>query len=307
MAQIGIIGSGNLGANAAFFMAENQVADVCLYDIQEGLSFGKALDMMEAAPVRQYRVAVDGSDKLESVLQTQVLVIAAGAIREPGQGSDDLFHTNSSVIREIAAAVAGYSGVVIIATEPVDPLTALFVAESGLDARRVFGFGGILDTARMRLKLARELGIEPQDIDALVVGRHGEGLIVLPNYTRVTGIPILHFIDEHRLRQLAAEVGTAEDRILELAKRTNSFYGPAAALAELAEAVVWDSGRVASVSVVLQGEYDLSGGAISLPAIIGREGVRRVLLPRLSDDELTRLRSAASDVQEMLQTVGGRA
>jgi len=307
MAEIGIIGSGNLGANAAFFMAENQIGNVCLYDIREGLSFGKALDLMEAAPVRQYRTSVDGSDELSSVLESKVLVIAAGAIREPGQGSDDLVQSNSSVIKELAVALREYRGVVIIATEPVDPLTALFVTESGLDPRRVFGFSGILDGARMRLKLSRELGLEPEDIDALVIGRHDERMIALPNYTRVSGIPVLQLMEEQRLLELASEVGKSEERILELAQRTNSFYGPAAALAELTEAVIWDSGRVASVSVVLHGEYEMHEGAIGLPAVIGAEGVRRVILPRLTERELEQLRSSVHDVAEMVRGVGGAA
>jgi len=307
MAEIGIIGSGNLGANAAFFMAESQVGDVCLYDLQAGLSFGKSLDLMEAAPVRGYRAAVDGSDELGTVLDTQVLIIAAGAIREPGQGSDDLLVTNGAVIKEIAAAVKDYAGVVIIATEPVDPLTALFGRESGIEPRRVFGFSGMLDGARVRLKLSRELGVEPEDIDALLIGRHDERLIALPNYTRVSGIPVLQLVDEVRLHELVAEVGKAESLILDLAKKTNSFYGPAAALAELAEAVVWDSGRVTSVSVMLNGEYGMNAGAIGLPAIIGGEGIRRVLLPQLSEDQLSRLHRSVDEVVEMVDRAGGQA
>ena len=294
MAQIGIIGSGNVGANTAFFVAERNVAPVCMYDVKEGLSIGKALDMMEAAPVRGYRFPLTGTDAFGDLLDADVLILAAGEIREPGTTREDLYPRNTAVVDDVIGKLGGYSGVIVVATEPVDPIV-MRVVRAGFEPKRVIGIGGILDSARLQVLIARELRTAAQDVKATVIGRHSGDMIALPAYCSVAGVPVSMLIPEPRFAELVLETAEGGDRIVELAKRTNSYYGPGAAATDLAEAVIRDTRRILSVSMALDGQYGVSGVAMSLPAMIGAGGIERVLEPRLSDEEHARFaKSAAS-------------
>jgi malate dehydrogenase len=296
MAQIGIIGSGNVGANTAFFIAEKNVASVRMYDVKEGLSTGKALDMMEAAPLRGYQYALSGTDDIADVLSSDVLIIAAGETREPGMKREDLYERNRPVFDEIAGKLRGYSGVVIVATEPVDLFTLRLVRE-GLPWERVMGIGGLLDSARLRVLVARELSVAQEDVKATVIGRHSDEMIALPAYCSVSGVPATRLMSESRFSELVRETVDAGDHIVALAKRTNSFYGPAAAAADLAEAVIRDTNRILSVSLVLSGQYGISDVAMSLPALVGNRGIVQVLEPKLTDGERVRLEQSAESLK----------
>ncbi len=296
MAQIGIIGGGNVGANTAFFLAERNLAHVCMYDVKDGLSTGKALDLMEAAPLRGYQYRVEGTDDIRQALDSQVLVIAAGEIRSPGEQREDLYERNATILDEVGDRLAGYSGVIIVATEPVDPMT-LRLVKHGFDPRRVIGIGGVLDSARLRALIARELGAAQEDVKATVIGRHSHDMIALPAYCSVAGVPVATLISGARFAELVEETRHAGDRIVELAQRTNSYYGPAAATTDVAEAVVHDTRRILSVSTVLTGQYGITDVAMSLPALIGAGGVERVLEPRLTDDELAQFAKSAASLK----------
>ena len=292
MAQIGIIGSGNVGANTAFFVAERNVAHVCMYDVKGGLSTGKALDMMEAAPLRGYQYKLSGTDSIGDALASDVVIVAAGEVREPGMKREDLFEKNRAVVEEVAGALASYEGVVIVATEPVDLLTQVIVSK-GLPWERVLGIGGVLDSARLRVLVARELKVAQEDVKTMVVGRHADDMIALPAYCSVGGVPVTKLMTEERFSQLVRETVDAGDHIVGLAKRTSSYYGPAAAATDVAEAVIRGTNRILPVSVQLQGQYGISGVAMSLPALIGAGGVERVLEPVLTDGEKVRLEQSA--------------
>lgn len=296
MGQIGIIGSGNVGANTAFFVAERNLAHVCMYDVKGGLSTGKALDMMEAAPLRGYQYGVTGTDDIEDALDSDVVVVAAGETREPGKKREDLYETNKPIVTEIAGKLASYRGVVIVATEPVDLFT-LQLVDAGLPWQRVMGIGGVLDSARLRVLIARELSVAPDDVRATVIGRHSDDMIALPSYCSVSGVPAARLISRTRFSELVRETVEAGDRIVALAKRTSSFYGPAAAASDVAEAVLRATHRILSVSLVLNGQYGLSGVAMSLPSLIGGDGIERVLEPKLTDGEKVRLEKSAESLR----------
>lgn len=300
MAHIGIVGSGNVGANAAFFIAEKGVADVQLYDIQEGMSTGKALDMMEAAPIRGYRTKLSGTDRLDVLLQSEIIVVTAGAVRQPGQKREDLFGSNRGIIEELADALKGTTAKIIMVTEPVDLLTALFVKRSGIKRRQVMGLGGMLDSTRLRYLIARELKLTFENVSALVVGRHASQMIPLPEYCSVSGIPITRLLPEETITRLFDDTRSAGDLIVTMAQRASAYYGPSAAAADLAEAIHLDTGRVLSVSVVLQGEYGLDGVAMSLPAVIGRNGIEQVLQPRLSAAQKSQFEKSAKELETVL-------
>jgi malate dehydrogenase len=287
MSRVSIIGGGNVGANAGFFIAEKGVTDVLLVDIQPGLARGKMLDIMEAAPIRRYRNMLAGTDSIEDIKGSQLVVVAAGAIRAPGMRREDLFTANAGLIRSLAPQIARLApdATVVIATEPVDSLTSLFVQKSGMPRTRVVGLGGILDSTRFRVLIARELNVSTEIVSAMVVGRHSDDMICLPRYSSVSGVPLPLLLSAERIASIIEETRTAGDLVVEMAKRSSSYYAPSAAVAELADSVHMNLNRIFPVSVQLQGEYGVNDAALSLPAVIGEKGVVRVLVPELSAKE----------------------
>jgi malate dehydrogenase len=295
MSRVSIIGSGNVGANAAFFIAEKGVTDVLLIDIKQGLSRGKALDIMEAAPIRRYRNSLTGSDSLADVAGSQMVVIAAGTIRAPGMRREDLFDENAALIRALAPEVARLApeSVVVMATEPVDSLTALFTLRSGMPRARVLGLGGILDSMRMRALIARELNVSMEVVSAMVIGRHSDDMICLPRYSSVSGVPVTQLLAPDRIANIVSETRSAGDLVVELAKRSSAYYAPSAAIAELADAVHMNLARILPLSLMLEGEYGIRDAALSVPAIIGEKGVTRVLSLDLTKEEKETLAQSA--------------
>lgn len=300
MAKIGVLGSGNVGANTAFFLAEKNVADVLLYDVQEGLSTGKALDMMEAAPIRKYQTKIAGTDTFADVLDSDVIIVTAGGVRKPGMKREDLYDANKDIIAEIAGSMKSFTGTVIMVTEPVDFLTTLFLRESGLPSNRVLGLGGFLDSTRLRYLIAKELGVSMENVTALVVGRHADSMLPLPNYCKVSGIPVATLIEANRLTEIFEETRRAGGLIVDLAEQASAYYGPSAVASDLCEAIVRDSRRIVSVSVQFTGQYGIDGVAMSLPVVIGREGVVRILEPALSDAERTHLVDSADSIRSIV-------
>ncbi len=302
MAQVSIIGGGNVGANAAFFIAEKGVTDVLLVDIQAGLARGKMLDIMEAAPIRRYRNFLSGTDSLPDIKGSEFVVVAAGAIRSPGMRREELFTVNAGLIRSLAPEIARLApdSVVVVATEPVDGLTALFTRVSGMPRSRVIGLGGILDSTRLRALISRELGVSMEIVSAMVVGRHSDDMLCLPRYCSVAGVPLIHLLPAERIAALVEETRTAGDLVVELAKRSSAYYAPSAALAELADSVHMNLNRVFSVSFLLEGEYGVTDAALSLPAFVGSRGVARVLTPELTPPEIAVLRESARKIAAAL-------
>ncbi len=293
MANIAIVGAGNVGANTAFFIAEQNIGSVVMYDVQDGLAHGKALDMMEAAPIRGYQYAIAGTDSYDDVRASDVVVVTAGSVREPGMKREDLVARNREVIATVAGELNGYTGVVVIATEPVDSMTYLFVERSGLPRERVIGLGGVLDSIRLRFVLGRVLGITTENIAAMVVGRHSSEMIALPAYTRVNGVPVEMLMDAAALNAAIEETRRAGDVIVEMSQRASSYYGPSAAAVDVCQAILGDTRRILPVSFVWNGEFGIKDIAMSLPVVIGRKGIVRILEPELGDDQTKQLRSSA--------------
>jgi malate dehydrogenase len=308
--MVSILGSGNVGANTAFFIAETGVEDVLLYDLQEGLAAGKALDMMEAAPLRKYRNRLRGAAGLGEIAGAEIVVLAAGRVRRPGMRREDLFAENRQLASELAPRVAELApqAVAIVATEPVDPITLEFARASGFPRERVLGVGGCLDATRLRYAVARELGVSMEDVSAMVIGRHSDSMLALPRYCSVSGVPLPQLLPLPRVEALVAETAGAGDLIVQMAQRSSAFYAPSAAVADIVNSVHMDLRRVLCVSLVLQGEYGLSGVALSLPAVIGKGGVRRVLTPRLNGEELAVLKRSAAELASLAEArLGGAA
>jgi malate dehydrogenase len=302
MKKVSIVGSGNVGVNSAFFIAESAAAHVLLVDIQEGISTGKALDLMEAAPIRRYRTRIEGSDAIADIAGSDVVVMAAGRIRTPGKDRSEHFQENAATAREIAAAILAHApeAKVIVATEPVDAIVKVVVEATGFDRHRVIGVGGILDSMRMASFVADALGVSPRDIHALVIGSHTSRMVPLPFYARVNGVEITQLLDAQTVGRIVDDTRRAGDMIVDLAKRANAFYAPSAAITTLVEAICLDLKLVRSVSVLLEGEYGLSGVALSVPCKLGAPGVEQIIELALNEEDRQALSASAGPVRALV-------
>ena len=303
MLHVSIIGSGNVGANAAFFIAERGVGNVSLFDIQDGIALGKSLDIMEAAPVRKYRTYVSGAQSLDAIKGSDLVVVAAGENKRADQADREQLSTNRRIVKTIARQISSLApeSIVIVASEPVDIMTALFYRETAGERHRIMGVGGYVGSARFRFTIARELGISPEDVAALVIGPHSREMLCLARYSSVSGIPLTQLFDDRTIARMVEETKNAELDIVGLAKRFGSFYTPAAAIAELIDAIHRDLKKIVSVSINLDGEYGLKEGALSLPVVVGRNGIERILTLQLTENELELLRRCSHNVVNLLE------
>jgi malate dehydrogenase len=299
--MIGIIGSGNVGANTAFFLAEKGVDDVMLYDTQDGLAKGKALDMMEAAPIRGYRTKILGADRPEDILDCEIIIITAGAVRKPGMKRDELFLENKKIIDVYASKITNPDTKVIIVSEPVDVLTSVFAKASVLPSNQIIGLGSVLDATRLRFFIAKELKVSMENVSAQVIGRHTDDMIILKDYCSVSGISLDNFFSIDQIEKLFEKTRQAGGLILDLAGRASAYYGPSAVVAELAEAICLDTGRIFSVSHMLSGILGIEDVALSLPCVMNKTGISKVFEPKLSDREITALRKSADLIAQTIK------
>jgi malate dehydrogenase len=284
MKRIGIIGSGNVGTNTAFFIAERRATDVLLVDIKEGVAAGKSLDLMEAGPVRDYVTAIRGSVRIDDIAGSDIVIIAAGRVRKPGERREDLYRDNAPNVRAIAQDIRRLApdAVVINIVEPIDLLTLLIQETLGADRFKVIGVGGLLSSTRIRYLVSNALGVSPREVTGLIIGPHHPSMVFLRDTIRVSGIPAAALLSEPQLLQLIEDARNAGDTILELAQRSTSFYASGAAAAALVDAIVCNTKALLPVSVRCEGEYGVQGLAIGVPAFVGEHGVARILQLKLS-------------------------
>jgi malate dehydrogenase len=284
MKRIGIIGSGNVGTNTAFFIAERRATDVLLVDIKEGVAAGKSLDLMEAGPVRDYVTAIRGSVRIDDIAGSDIVIIAAGRVRKPGERREDLYRDNAPNVRAISEDIRRLApnAVVINIVEPIDLLTLLIQETLGGDRFKVIGVGGLLSSTRIRYLVSNALGVSPREVTGLIIGPHHPSMVFLRDTIRVSGIPAAALLSEPQLLQLIEDARNAGDTILELAQRSTSFYASSAAAAALVDAIVCNTKALLPVSVRCEGEYGVTGLAIGVPAYIGERGVAGILQLQLS-------------------------
>jgi malate dehydrogenase len=305
MKRVGIIGSGNVGANTAFFIAENRTASVTLVDVKEGLSVGKALDMLEAGPLRHYDTDIRGENDMEAICDSDIVVIAAGRVRAPDQSRDALYRENAQLTAKICDAIKGLApgAVVINVVEPVDMITLMAQKSLGFDRTRVLGIGGLLSSTRLRYLVSNSLGVSSREVTGMVIGPHRPSMVVLRDTIRVSGIPVDKLLPDEKLDAILEEVRKAGDTILQMAQRSTSYYAPSAAVAALVEAIVRDTKAILPVSMRLQGEYGLQDIAVSVPARIGKAGVEAIVSIQMNPGEQRALAAAAEELRASLARV----
>lgn len=304
--KVTVVGAGQVGATAALLLATRGIADVILIDVAEGLPQGKALDMMHSRSVLRFGPTVTGTNDYADTAGSDVVVITAGVPRRPGMTRDELLGINAGIMRSvIGAAVAASPGAVFLCvTNPLDIMTQLAWKESGLPSSRVLGMGGLLDSARFAYFIAKATGAAIMDVDALVIGAHGDAMVPLPRLSTVAGRPVIELLPAEDVAEIVRRTVFGGAEIVSLLKTGGAFYAPGASVTAMVEAIVGDTGAVLTSCVRLDGKYGVSGLYMSVPALLGRSGVVGVPQLDLTDAELASLRASAEGIAEGLATLG---
>lgn len=301
--KISVIGAGNVGATCADVCAQKELAnEVILLDIKENFAEGKALDMWQTAPINLYDSRTIGvTNDYSRTANSDVVVITSGLPRKPGMSRDDLIETNAKIVKSVTEQVIAHSpnAIIIVVSNPLDVMTYTAFLTAKIDPSRVFGMAGILDTARYRAFLATELDVSPKDIQAVLMGGHGDTMVPLPRYTTVGGIPVTELIEEEKLNAIIERTKVGGGEIVKLLG-TSAWYAPGAAAAQMVEAIVRDQKRIFPVCAWLQGEYGMSDIYLGVPVKLGRNGIERIIELDLNADEKALLEDSATAVREVM-------
>ena len=304
--KVTVVGAGNVGATCADVLAHKEIAnEIVLVDIKEGFAEGKALDIWETSPINLYDSRTVGStNDYERTRDSEVVVITSGLPRKPGMSRDDLIATNAGIVKSVTENVIKYSpnAKIVIVSNPLDVMTYQAFQTAGVDSSRVFGMAGILDTARYRSFLAMELNVSPKDIQAVLMGGHGDTMVPLPRYTTVGGIPVTELISEDKLNAIVDRTKVGGGEIVKLLG-TSAWYAPGAAAAQMVEAIVRDQKRVFPVCALLNGEYGMDGIYLGVPVILGKQGIERIIELDLNNDERALLEESAGHVRNVMKVL----
>jgi malate dehydrogenase len=298
---ITVVGAGNVGATAAQRIAEKRLARrVVLVDVLEGVPQGKALDEWQAGPIEGFDTRLVGTNGYDETAGSDIVVITAGVARKPGMSRDDLLATNAAIVRDVARNIARSSpeAILIVVSNPLDVMCYVAKVVSGFPRERVIGMAGVLDTARYRTFLAEALDVSVQDIQAMVLGGHGDTMVPLVSYTTVSGIPVTQLLDRAALDKIVERTRNGGAEIVSLLKTGSAYYAPSAAAVQMVEAIVFDQKRILPCSAWLEGEYGLSGLFLGVPCKIGRSGLERVLEVELTAAERLALQKSADAVRQ---------
>ena len=301
--KISVVGAGNVGATTAQRLAERELAqEVVLVDVVDGLPQGKALDMYESAPVLGFDTQLTGSNGYDETAGSDIAVITAGLARKPGMSRDDLLAKNSAIVGGVVESLVAQSPdiILIVVSNPLDIMCSVALAKSGLPSNKVIGMAGVLDTARYRSFIALELGVSVRDIQAMVLGGHGDSMVPLVRYTTVSGIPLAQLVSQERIDAIVERTRKGGIEIVNYLKTGSAYYAPSAAAAEMVESIVRDQHRLLPCAALLSGQFGIDGIYMGVPCVLGKEGLERIIEPELSDEESAALHVSADAVKETL-------
>lgn len=302
MSKVTVVGAGNVGATVANVLAHKDIVnEIVLLDIVGDLARGKALDSWQQAPIDYYGTRITGTSDYKDTKNSDIVVITAGIPRKPGMSRDDLISTNANIVVSVVKSILEYSKnpILIVVSNPLDVMTYAAFKASGLPASKVMGMAGILDTARYRAFLATELNVSPKDIQAVLMGGHGDTMVPLPRYTTVAGIPVTEMIQKAKLDAIVERTKTGGGELVKL-MGTSAWYAPGAAAAQMVESIVKDDNRIFPVCTLLKGQYGLSDVFVGAPVKLGKGGIKQVLKLKLKKDELALLQESAAAVKEVM-------
>jgi malate dehydrogenase len=305
MPKVTIIGAGQTGATTAHWLAERELADIVLVDVVEGLPQGKGLDLLEAMPIIGSDARVVGTNSYDDTAGSDIVVLTAGLPRKPGMSRDDLLEANSKIVREAVekSLAASPEAILVVLTNPLDPMAFLAMKVGKLPRHRVIGQAGILDSARMRAFVAAELEVSVQNVHCYVLGGHGDEMVPLTRHSNVAGVPLEKALAPERLAAIVERTRKGGGEIVSLLKTGSAFYAPAAALAQMVEAILLDRHQIVPASAYLEGEYGLHDLFFGVPAQLGRGGLEKVLEYDLTGDERKALEVSAGKVREAIQAL----
>jgi malate dehydrogenase len=306
MDKITVVGAGNVGATAAQRVAEKELArQVVLIDVVEGVPQGKGLDQWQSAPIEGFDSRIVGTNGYEESAGSGIYIVTAGIARKPGMSRDDLLNTNAGIVRQVSENIARVSpdAIIIMVSNPLDVMCYVAMQASGFPRERVVGMAGVLDTARYRAFLATEIGVSVEDIQAMVLGGHGDTMVPLISYTTVSGIPITQLIDREKLDAIVKRTRGGGAEIVSFLKTGSAYYAPSAGAVQMAEAIVKDKKRILPCAAWLQGEYGFSDLFLGVPVLLGAKGMERVIEVELTDDEKAALKASADAVLEPMALV----
>lgn len=304
--KVTVVGAGNVGATCADVIAHKELCnELVLVDIKENFAEGKALDMWQTAPINLYDTRLTGStNDYSKTANSDVVVITSGLPRKPGMSRDDLISTNAGIVKSVTENVVKYSpnAIIIVVSNPLDVMTYCAYLTAKIDPNRVFGMAGILDTARYRAFLATELNCSPKDIQAVLMGGHGDTMVPLPRYTTVGGIPVTELISKEKLDAIVNRTKTGGGEIVNLLG-TSAWYAPGAAAAQMVEAIVRDQKRIFPVCAWLEGQYGLKDVYLGVPVVLGKKGIEKIIELQLNADEMALVNESAKAVKEVMDVL----
>lgn len=304
--KITVIGAGNVGATTAQRIADKALAnEVVLVDVVEGIPQGKALDMFEASPVEKSDVRVIGTNGYDETANSDIVVITAGIARKPGMSRDDLMNTNSAIVKSCAeqAVAKSPNAIFIVVSNPLDVMAWVAMKATGLPRQRVIGMAGVLDAARFRSFIALELNVSVEDVNAFVLGGHGDTMVPLARYSTVAGIPITELMDAPTLERLITRTRNGGIEIVNHLKTGSAYYAPSSATVAMVESIVKDKKRILPCSVCLEGEYGMKGVFVGVPVKLGKKGMEQIIEIKLNPDEAAALGKSAADVESSIAKV----
>ena len=304
--KITVVGAGNVGATAAQRLAEKELAHrVVLVDIQEGIPQGKGLDQWESAPIEGFDTRVIGTNTYDETTNSEIVVITAGIARKPGMSRDDLLNTNAGIVKQVSENVRDTSpdSIIIVVSNPLDVMSYVAKQVTGFPRERVLGMAGVLDTARYRSFIAEELNVSVRDIQAMVLGGHGDTMVPLISYTSVSGIPVTQLMSPEKLQAIVDRTRNGGAEIVKYLKTGSAYYAPSSAAVQMCEAIVQDQKRILPCAAWLEGEYGMRGLFLGVPCKLGRAGLEQIIEVELTPAERESLSKSADAVREPMSAV----
>ncbi|MEX2260818.1 MAG: malate dehydrogenase [Bryobacteraceae bacterium] len=306
--KVTVVGAGNVGANCALRIAEKQLADVILVDVVEGVPQGKALDLLQSGPVQGYDVTIAGANDYEPTANSDIVVITAGFPRKPGMSRDDLLLANYEVVKAATEQAVKYSPdcILVVVTNPLDAMCQTAHTVSKFKRNRVVGMAGILDTARFRTFIARELDVSVENVTAVVMGGHGDTMVPLVRLSSVSGIPLTELLDQATLDRLVDRARNGGAEIVKYLKTGSAYYAPSAATVEMVDSILRDRKKVLPCAAYLEGEYGINGLFVGVPVKLGSRGVEKIYEVKLTSEETAALHKSAAAVKELVDVINRR-
>jgi malate dehydrogenase len=304
--KVSIVGSGNVGATAAHWIASKELADVVLIDIVEGVPQGKGLDLLEAMPIEKRDSYIIGTQDYADTANSDVVVITAGVPRKPGMSRDNLLDINHKIMRDVVEKVVQYSPncILIIVSNPLDAMAQAAYKLSGFSRNRVIGMAGVLDSARFRTFIAQELKVSVENVTAFVLGGHGDTMVPLARYSTVAGIPITDLMERETIERLVQRTRDGGAEIVKYLKTGSAYYAPSAAVTEMVEAILKDKKKILPCAAYLEGEYGLNGLYVGVPCKLGARGIEQIIEIKLTPEEKAALDKSAGAVKELVSVIG---